>query len=355
MKILIVTDTWKPQVNGVVRTLKELISRMESRGHAVRVVGPDLKSPYAFPVPFYKDIVLEFLSAPRLWKLLHDDPPDAVHIATEGPLGWAMRNLCLKQGRPFTTSFHTRFPDYLSRRVPDFLAPHVARATFEILKRFHAPSSGVMVATRSLAKELKKRGFPRLIECPYGVDTSLFKPQTEKPRMYETLPRPVMLYVGRIAAEKNLRAFLDLESFGSKVVIGDGPELSSLYRDYPGVHFLGPMRGEELARHYAAADVFVFPSKTDTFGLVLLEACASGLKVAAYNVAGPADILGGSAGAAFAALDESLQRAVDRALILPDAPEAARAHAEKYSWDACTERFLAALKPRLAERASSGV
>lgn len=340
MKILIVSDAWKPQINGVVRTLESISKELELRGHEVLIVGPDTGRFFTFPMPFYPEIKLEFFAHFRLAKIIRDFSPDTTHIATEGPLGWAARSCCLRQGRPFTTSYHTNFPDYLAKRCPHLLAPLVAMTSFAILRRFHAPAGAVMVATSLIENELRTRKFYRLVRWSRGVDTDLFKPYGKALKAYENLPRPILLNVGRVSVEKNLRAFLDLETQGSKVVIGDGPDLEKLRKQYPQAHFLGTLSGETLARHFAAADLFVFPSKTDTFGLVLLEACASGLRCAAYPVAGPLDIFSGETGNAFAVLDENLQKAVDRALSLPDNPGNPRAFASKFSWKVSAEQFF---------------
>jgi len=340
MKIMIVTDAWEPQVNGVVRTLEETAKQLVAMGHDVRVVGPDANRLFVLPLPTYSEIKLEFFAHRRLKKIIADFSPDVLHIATEGPLGWAMRRLCLRQGRAFTTSYQSNFPDFLVQRVPRVLAPFVRFAAFAFLRRFHAPSGAVMVPTSSVENELRARGFLRLVRWPRGVDVNLFKPYGKDFVPYKKLRRPILLYVGRIAVEKNLRVFLDLRTAGSKVVIGDGPDLKKLRRDYPQADFLGALAGEELARAYAAADLFVFPSKTDTFGLVLLEACAAGLRVAAYPAPGPRDVFSDEKRKSFAVLDDSLQKAVEDALFLPDRPELPRSFAAGFSWKACTEIFL---------------
>lgn len=340
MKILIVSDAAPPQINGVVRMLEALSAQLVQMGHTVRFVGPDPVRPFSFSLPSYREITLELFARPRLAKILEDDNPEAIHIATEGPLGWAMRSLCFSQKRAFTTAYHTRFPAYLAERVPPFLAKAVSNAVFAVLRRFHAPSSAVIVPTASIESALCIRKFRNLVRIPHGVDTGLFKPYGKDLDAYENFPRPILLYVGRVSNEKNLQAFLDIQTTGSKVVIGDGPDKDALRREYPEARFLGPLGGEILARHFAAADLFVFPSKTDTFGLVLLEACASGLRCAAYPVTGPADIFIEPSTKAFAVLDENLQTAVDKALVLPDVPELSRAFAQTFSWRASAEQFL---------------
>jgi len=343
LRILIVSDTWKPQINGVVRTLVETARVLEQVGHSVFIVGPDARRVFTFTLPFYPEIKLEFLARARLDKILQETGPDFIHIATEGPLGWAARNLCVARHLSFTTSYHTRFPEYIVARLPHWLARSTSFCAYAILRRFHAPAYATMVATASIEQNLKAHKLDHLVHWSRGVDSGLFLPQGNRVPYFEKLPRPILLYVGRLAAEKNIRAFLDLQTQGSKVLIGDGPDRARLRQDYPKVHFLGPIEGEALADHYAAADLFVFPSKTDAFGLVLLEACAAGLRIAAYPVPGPQDILGGEICRAFAILDDDLQQAVDKALALPLAPQAARQFARSFSWQACTVQFYAHL------------
>ena len=329
MRITIVTDAWKPQVNGVVRTLGRTSDELRSRGHAVDIVSPlDFKS---LPCPTYPEIRLS-LNVWHIDRRLADLAPDAVHIATEGPLGWAARRWCLRRGYAFTTAYHTRFPEYVGLR---FAVP--LGASYALLRRFHDAAARVMVATPSIERDLRERGFKNLARWSRGVDTDIFRPGE---RDWLDLPRPIFLHVGRVAVEKNIKAFLDLDLPGSKLVIGDGPQLEELRREYPGVGFTGLLDDAELARHYAAADVFVFPSKTDTFGLVLLEALASGVPVAAYPAPGPIDVLGD---APVGAIDEDLRSAALRAL---DAKSGeCRAHALRYSWAAATDQFLSTLAP----------
>lgn len=345
MKILIVSDTGKPQINGVVRTLDSLSNELRRMGHDIRIISPDSARPFVFPVPFYRNIKLEFLARPRLARAFRDFAPDFVHIATEGPLGFEARRLCLNQKRRFTTSYHTSFPDYLATRAPRILTPLITRIAYAFLKRFHAPAAVVMVPTSSTEKELRARGFKNLVRWSGGVDLERFILRAPDDQIYKNLPRPILLYVGRVAVEKNLPAFLDLKSPGTKIVVGGGPDLQHLQKQHPEAHFLGELTGEKLAQSYAAADLFVFPSKTDTFGLVLLEAAASGLRIAAYPVAGPADIFAAPESKSFAVLDENLQKAVDRALALPACPEVARRFAEKLSWKASARQFLQHLQP----------
>ncbi len=304
-------------------------------------------------MPFYPEIKLEFFAHRRLARVLREFRPDFIHIATEGTLGWAARRLCLFRNLPFTTSYHTRFPEYLAARAPRLLAGMLLRSSYAILRRFHAPASAVMVATASIEQDLRSRRFRQLVRWSRGVDTELFKPYSKSLPAFRGLPRPILLYVGRIAVEKNLRAFLDVPTTGSKVVIGDGPDLASLKSQYEDAHFLGALSGETLARHYAAADVFVFPSTTDTFGLVLLEACAAGLRVATVPAPGPSDIFSDSAAKAFVAMDGDLVRSIAEAQELPDDPDAARAFARRFTWEECTAQFvthLQAPRPRDTRR-----
>lgn len=340
MKILIVSDAWHPQINGVVRTLEMTIQELARLGHETRVIGPDGKRLLAFAAPSYPEIKLEFFAYGRLWRALREFRPDFIHIATEGSLGWTARRLCLIWNLPFTTAYHTRFPEYLAARSPRPLSAFPRTAAYVLLRRFHAPASAVMVATASIEQELKSRDFRRIVRWSRGVDTNLFRPYGKNLPAYSEMARPILLYVGRVAVEKNLRAFLDISTAGSKVVIGDGPDLDPLRNEYADAHFLGAMSGETLARHYAAADLFVFPSTTDTFGLVLLEACAAGLRVAAVPAPGPSDIFADGAVDNFVAMDQDLTRSISAALELPDNPEAPRAFARRFTWRACTAQFI---------------
>jgi glycosyltransferase involved in cell wall biosynthesis len=330
MRLLIVTDAWLPQINGVVRTLTQIKAKVEAMGHEVAVISPDLFA--TLPCPGYAEIRLAIAPCRRLAALADEIAPDAIHIATEGPLGYAARRYCLRRGLHFTTSFHTRFPDYIAARLG--IPPAVG---FAVLRRFHRPSSAVLAATTSLRGELERRGFRNVRTWSRGVDTDLFRPGEKN---FFDLPRPIFLSVGRVAVEKNLESFLDLDLPGSKVVVGDGPRLPALKRRYPSVHFTGAKTGAELARHYAAGDVFVFPSRTDTFGLVLLEALACGLPVAAFPVPGPLDVINGSGAGC---LDEDLAAAARRALRI--SPGLCRAHALRFSWAVCAEQFLGYLQP----------
>jgi glycosyltransferase involved in cell wall biosynthesis len=328
LRILIVTDAWAPQVNGVVRTLETLGDELKKLGHTVQYITP--KNFTTLPTPTYPEIRLAVYPGPRIRKIIDEFQPDAIHIATEGTIGLAARNHCVRTKRPFTTSFHTKFPEYVHAR---FRVP--VRWTYALIRWFHKPATSVMVATRTLQGELEERGFRNLKIWSRGVDTEHFKPG---PKDWLELPRPVFLYVGRVAVEKNIEAFLSLELPGSKLVIGDGPQMAELQARFPGVTFIGPRFGADLARYYSASDVFVFPSRTDTFGLVVLEALASGVPVAAYPVLGPKDIIGD---APVGCLSEDLKDAALKALTMK--PDACRGFAESFSWRACTGQFLSNL------------
>jgi glycosyltransferase involved in cell wall biosynthesis len=331
MRIALVSDAWAPQVNGVVRTLSSLSDELSRLGHEVALVTPDLFR--SVPCPTYPEIRLALRPGRHVARLLKEGSPDAIHIATEGPLGIAARAFCLGAGLAFTTAYHTRFPEYVSAR---FRLP--LRLSYAALRRFHDPAQAVMVATRTIEQDLAARGFRNLRRWTRGVDASRFRPAADK--RFLDLPRPIFLTVARVAVEKNLPAFLELSLPGSKVVVGDGPLLPELRRRYPGVHFAGLREGEDLAAYYAAADAFVFPSRTDTFGLVLVEALASGLPVAAYPVPGPLDVVDGSGAGV---LDEDLGRAAIAALGIP--PERCRAHALRFTWTESARQFLANLAP----------
>jgi len=331
VKIALVTDAWLPQTNGVVKTLGITAEKLRELGHEVNVIEPGLFR--TFPCPTYPEIRLAWLPYRRVAFLLDDFAPDAVHIATEGPLGLAARRWCIRQGMPFTTSYHTQFPEYLRARAPIPLAWSYAH-----LRRFHGAAQRTMVATPSMQRQLAARGFERLVRWTRGVDVELFRPRSKR---FLNLARPVAMYVGRVAVEKNLDAFLALDLPGTKVIVGDGPARTSLAVRYPQAVFVGYKFGEELAAHLAAADVFVFPSRTDTFGLVLLEAMACGVPVAAYPTTGPIDVVQpGVTGV----LDEDLRVATLAALELD--PAACRAHALQHTWDAATRQFLGNLAVR---------
>jgi len=326
---MIVTDAWAPQVNGVVRTLETLGEDLKAMGHDVSYATPEGR--FTLPMPTYPEIRLALFPRRSLEAMIGEFAPTAIHIATEGTLGMSARAVCVKRNIPFTTSFHTRFPEYVKARVP-FIP---LAAVYSFLRWFHGPAKSMMVATPSLLREMESHGFDNLRIWSRGVDVEHFRP-IEGAMM--PFPGPIFLYVGRVAVEKNLEAFLALDLPGTKVVIGDGPARASLEKKYPDVKFLGPKTGEDLVRHYAASDVFVFPSKTDTFGLVLLEALACGVPVAAYPVQGPLDVIGE---ATVGVLHEDLRQACLSALNI--SREEARAFALTRSWRACTEQFLANL------------
>ncbi|MEQ8823257.1 MAG: glycosyltransferase family 1 protein [Filomicrobium sp.] len=331
MKILVATDAWRPQVNGVVRTYERLREEAAPLDAEIIFLTPGEFS--TVPCPTYPEIRLSLPGYSYIGQRMREIKPDAVHIATEGPLGWMTRSHCLRKGIPFTTSFHTRFPDYISSR---FYIPE--SWIWEILRRFHNQGSGIMVATPTLARELEERGFERTLSWTRGVDTELFRPR-EVRRFGDG---PVFLYVGRVAIEKNIEAFLDAELDGQKVVVGDGPQLEELKARCPDVTFTGKRIGEDLAECYASADVFVMPSKTETFGIVILEAMASGLPVAAYPVTGPIDLLTtGETGF----MSENLAQAAKDALALDR--DMIRKKALEYSWEAAARLFVSNIESAL--------
>jgi len=331
MRIVIVTDAWFPQINGVVRTLSTLRDRLVAGGHNVCMVTPEEFR--TIPCPTYPEIQLSLWPWQAVPRIIREFAPDAVHIATEGPLGYAARLFCRRRGLPFTTAYHTRFPEYIKPRFGVPLA-----WSYAVLRWFHGPSSGIMVATPGIEKALRDHGFTAPIKrWTRGVDTDLFQPY---PRDHLDFPRPILMFTGRVAVEKNIEAFLKLDIPGTKVVVGDGPQRGELERRYPDARFVGAKHGEDLARHYAAADVFVFPSLTDTFGLVLLEAMACGTPAAAYPVEGPLDVIGN---APAGALDADLGAAVQRALTIPR--DTARAYAETFAWESSVAQFLSNLQP----------
>jgi glycosyltransferase involved in cell wall biosynthesis len=332
MRVLVVTDAWRPQINGVVRSIEALIAEAPRVGMQISLIAPDMFR--TVPMPTYPEIRLSLTSARSVARLIRERAPDCIHIATEGPLGMAARRACRRNRWPFTTAYHTRFPEYVAKRK---LAP--ARLIYGLLRRFHAAAEATMVATKALEDDLRSRGFPNLVRWTRGVDTNLFRPRGERARDRAS---PVFIYVGRVSIEKNIEHFLQLDLPGEKVVVGDGPERARLQQAYPNVRFTGALEGEALAQAYAAADVFVFPSRTDTFGLVLLEALASGLPVAAFPVMGPLDVIGDSGcgvlsedlrAAAIAALDIPSQRCVD--------------YASRFSWETSMRQFAEAASIKL--------
>ncbi|MDT8439615.1 MAG: glycosyltransferase family 1 protein [Wenzhouxiangellaceae bacterium] len=330
MKLLLATDAWAPQVNGVVRSLERTCAELESRGWSVTVLSPEGRR--TLPCPTYPEIRLTLRPGKAAAEVLGAADYDCIHIATEGPLGWAMRRACRARGLAFTTSYHTRFPEYLRMRLPVPLA-----LGYAMIRSFHGAAARTMVRTPTQARELTERGLQNLRVWPGAVDTALFRPRDKNAL---ALPRPIAMYVGRVAPEKNLEAFLDLDLPGSKVVVGGGPSLQRLRRRYPEAHFPGYRHGKALAETLAAADVFVFPSRTDTLGLVMLEAMAAGVPVAAFPVPGPANVvIDGATGA----LDEDLREAVFRALACPD--DACVDHARQFTWEASARRFAELLIP----------
>lgn len=329
-RIAIVTDAWVPQVNGVVRTLATTVEMLRKRGHEALVIAPNAYR--SVPCPTYPEIRLAMPRPSSVERALTEFAPDAIHIATEGPLGAIARRLCVRRGWPFTTAYHTQFPAYLSHRtrLPESLF-------WRYIRWFHRPATRIMVATESIRAELAERGLANTHPWSRGVDLAQFNPTAPQPQEYAALPRPIQLYVGRVAVEKNIEAFLAARHPGTKVVVGDGPALVDLKSRFPDALFLGRRDGSELAGCYAGADVLVFPSRTDTFGLVMIEALASGTPVAAFPVAGPIDIVSEKSGA----LGENLDRAIDAALFCEAADCTARGR--EFSWDAATDQFLAGL------------
>ncbi len=330
-RIAIVTDAWHPQVNGVVRTLDTVIGKLRDWGHEVLVISPDMFT--SIPCPTYSEIRLALTLPGQIGKRLSAFQPDAIHLSTEGPLCWAARKYCTKNGHPFSTAFHTLFPDYVAQRTG-----LSAEIFWPFIKRFHARSSNILVATPTLANTLRERQLEPIAMWGRGVDLSCFTADAPKPKLYKRLNGPIQLYVGRVAVEKNIEAFLRLSAPGSKVVVGDGPQLGELQKAYPDAHFVGRQTGRELAGYYAGADVFIFPSRTDTFGLVMIEAMACGTPVAAYPVCGPLDIVTEKSGS----LDESLAIAV-KAALTKDRREV-EAYGRSFSWDNSALQFLHGLR-----------
>ena len=331
MRIAIATDAWSPQVNGVVTTLGQTRDELTAQGHTVLMITPEGRR--TMPCPTYPEIRLTLFAGRKIARELDAFEPDCVHIATEGTIGLAVRRYCIRRKIPFTTAYHTQFPEYVRARFPIPI-----RFTVWLLRWFHGPAVRTMVPTESIQKVLQDRRFENVVIWSRGVLTDVFN--QEDPVAYEW-PGPRWVYIGRVAVEKNIEAFLDLDLAGSKIIIGDGPDRERLASTYPECHFLGYKFGRELARHLAGCDVFVFPSKTDTFGIVMLEAMACGLPVAAYPVTGPIDVIRqGETGV----LDDDLGRACKAALELD--PEACRRFAETRSWRRSTEQFVSNLAPK---------
>lgn len=332
MKILIVTDAWAPQMNGVVRTLQTVRGELEREGCEVHVISPDLFR--NMPCPTYGEIRLALTTSRRVGRMIEAIAPDSLHIATEGPLGVAARRWAIRRKARFTTAYHTQFPDYVAKRTK---LP--ARWFWKYISWFHRPAGAVMVSTATMQKELAAHGLPSTRLWGRGVDLACFTPDAGPHPTFAALPKPIQLYVGRVAIEKNIGAFLASAHPGSRVVVGDGPGLAGLRKRYPDVHFLGALRGRELAAAYASADVFVFPSRTDTFGLVMIEALACGTPVAAYPVPGPLDVLTAETGV----MDADLDAAIASALRLKRS--ACAAYGRSFSWETSARQFRAALEP----------
>lgn len=341
MRIAIATDAWRPQVNGVVRTLEMTVKLLRERGHEVTVISPDHFR--TMPCPGYGEIRLALAPRFGVRRLLRDANPDIVHISTEGPIGWSTRRWCMANDVPFTTAFHTRFPDYASVRTglsPDFFWP--------VMRRFHSASRAVLAATPRLMDELAGRGIAHTRLWSRGIDTAIFKTGLAPHPGLADLPKPILLSVGRVAIEKNLEAFLETPAEGTKVIVGDGPAMEDLAERFPDAIFMGALSGAELASAYAAADIFVFPSKTDTFGLVMIEALACGVPVAGYPVQGPLDVVGKNGRGvsdelsnAVGAVDEDLSIAITKALGADR--NAAAIYGANFTWDAAADQFLQAM------------
>jgi glycosyltransferase involved in cell wall biosynthesis len=337
MRILIATDAAAPQINGVVRVFETTAAHLKADGHVVEVIGPD-RFATTFPAPGYPEVRLAQTLGRALPDMIDAFRPDAIHIPVEGPIGLAARHYCRKRRLPFTTSFHTRFGDYFSLRLGFGTGPAYAAQRW-----FHNAGQGFMVQTATLERQLAARGFRNIRPWGRAVDTDAFRPHREDPAFdvdFLNLPRPIFLYVGRVSQEKNLPAFFALDLPGSKVVVGDGPAAAALAKEFPDVHFLGYRHGEDLARHFSAADVFVFPSRFETFGLVVLESLACGTPVAAFPVQGPADIIGTTP---HGVLSEDLRAAALAALSIDRT--GCREFAESFSWAECTRQFAANLVP----------
>lgn len=353
MRLAIATDAWFPQVNGVVRTLCATVNELDMRGCEVELITPQRF--LTLPMPGYSSIRLALAPRFGLRRMLDAYAPDIVHISTEGPIGWSARGWCLSRGVPFTTAYHTRFPEYASVRTGIS-----ADRFWPLMRRFHAPSKAVLVSTESLAQEMAEKGIAHTHRWSRGIDHWLFRPEGELHPELEKLPRPILMNVGRVALEKNLEAFLDARVAGTKVIVGDGPALEDLRRRYPEAVFLGSLSGEALASAYRTADCFVFPSRTDTFGLVVIEALASGVPVAAYPVCGPLDILGwdgcgaeGEVSSPAGVLDEDLERAIPAALKLNR--KAVAALGKHFSWARATDQFLDAIREAVLTETAEAV
>ena len=330
MRIAIVTDAWTPQVNGVVRTLQTIQVELEQMGHEIMVISPDLYG--SIPCPTYPEIRLALVRPAVVGQAIAAFRPDAVHLATEGPLCVAARRWCLRSAVPFTTAYHTHFPDYVAQRTG------LPAAWFwRYIRWFHGPAQAVLVSTKSVRDQLRAHGVANVRPWGRGVDLTAFTPDAVPPAVFADLPRPIQLYVGRVAVEKNIEAFLATDHPGTKVIVGDGPTRAALERAYPQARFLGALFGADLAGAYAGADVFVFPSRTDTFGLVMIEALACGTPVAGYPVTGPIDIVTAETGA----LSDDLGTAIAQAR--PCDRDACAAYGRSFSWERSAQEFLSGL------------
>lgn len=325
MKIIIATDAWSPQVNGVVRTYENMQREIEAMGHELRIIHPgEFKT---IPCPSYPSIRLAIFPGKGIARIIEEFAPDAIHVATEGPVGHAARKYCLSHGIPFTTSYHTQFPEYIRARAPIPL-----NTSYAYMRRFHGAAERTYVPTKHMKQLLEKKGFENIVIWSRGVNRQIFKPGDKN---FLDLPRPIYVYMGRVAVEKNIEAFLNMSLQGTKLVVGDGPDLEKLKSQYPDVHYTGYKFGEELARYIAASDVFVFPSLTDTFGIVLLEAMACGIPVAAYPVTGPIDVVKqGVSGI----IDDDLEKACKAAIDLN--PQDCVDYASTYSWQNSAQTFV---------------
>jgi glycosyltransferase involved in cell wall biosynthesis len=329
-RILLVTDAWHPQINGVVRTMEKMAEELKKMGQEIFFITPqDYRT---IPCPTYPEIRLSINAYPKVYRKIREINPNVVHIATEGPLGFFARGYCIDHKIHFTTSYHTKFPEYIKQR---FKIP--LKITYAYLRFFHKRAAKILVTTPTMVKELSSRGFKNLVVWARGVDHSVFSNTPKKKLSYKS---PIFIYVGRVAIEKNIKTFLNLKLEGSKIVIGDGPQLNELKKKYTEINFLGAMNEKEIAAYLAASDVFVFPSKTDTFGIVIIEALAAGVPVAAYPVPGPIDILQGTS---VDCLDEDLSISIKKALKINR--EDCKKVSEKYTWENCAKIFLDSIIP----------
>lgn len=342
MNILVISDAWKPQVNGVVRTYECLATALAAQNHTLEVIGP-AAFPRRMKMPSYPEIELALFPYGRLSRMIKAASADTIHIATEGPLGKAARRYCLRHKLPFTTCYHTQFPEYAAKRAAQILPvlyEPVKNLTVGMLRKFHAPANAMLVTTASLEEQLRTQGHTAPMRLwARGVFTDIFHPGEKA--LFANLQKPVALYVGRVAIEKNIEAFLSMNWQGSKVVVGDGPSLDELRTSFPSAHFVGKKFGKELADHYRSADVFVFPSRTDTFGMVITEALACGLPVAAYNVTGPRDIV---TAPFLGCLGDDLAAAALQAMTRGSAQERFDYTHQHYSWDALSRAFMAIIE-----------